>query len=652
MKLLRFLFQPRAKLYAVCLLSSVLFLTAAPVLPTPTTGAVTQALPAGATQYDLISQGFNLPSAFTLRFKSGSVFQFDAGATFAGSSSAFLAAIGATATYVPQTTTVNGHALSANVTITKSDVGLAAVENTALSTWPGTANLTTLGTITAGTWHATALGAAYGGFGADVSGQSGVPLFATGVATFAGTSGTGNFARVTSPTFVTPALGAATATTLNALTLTAASTGFTVAGGTASKTLTVGNTLALAGTDGTTMTFPSTSATVARTDAANTFTGTQTIATIGGAATTVVGNITVSGTGTNSVAGILGIGAPASYASAAIGDLVLPNASALRSSNAAGTNTFQLLRLNSSNIIQIDPQSLGVSVLNALTMQGASTTYASTGTGISMHGGSSIAAASGVITLTPAGGSPSVQIASAGPLVVNSSTASTSTTTGAIQVTGGAGIQGSVFVGGQVQTPATNTQTGFGAGIAPDSNFKFNALSSTANTGIQLRSTATGGYSQLNLQNDGSEYFNIFLVGSTYSSGDIASRTVGMDASGRPINILNGATSLTQWTSGIISSGTLAVKYTTEAATSGAGGLTTAGGIYAAKKIVGNTDIIAGGVIQHHAYIASGLPAAASYPGGICYVTDATATTRLSIVAGTGSNHVMVFSDGTNWLIL
>lgn len=46
---------------------------------------------------------------------------------------------------------------------------------------------------------------------------------------------------------------------------------------TSAKTLSVSNSLTLAGTDGTTMTFPSTSATIARTDAANTFVGTQTL---------------------------------------------------------------------------------------------------------------------------------------------------------------------------------------------------------------------------------------------------------------------------------------------------------------------------------------------------------------------------------------
>jgi hypothetical protein len=37
--------------------------------------------------------------------------------------------------------------------------------------------------------------------------------------------------------------------------------------------------------------------------------------------------------------------------------------------------------------------------------------------------------------------------------------------------------------------------------------------------------------------------------------------------------------------------------------------------------------------------------------GDRSFVTDATATTFNSIVAGTGSNKVPVFSDGTNWRI-
>lgn len=82
---------------------------------------------------------------------------------------------------------------------------------------------------------------------------------------------------LTSPTLVTPALGVATATSINKVTFTAPATGstLTIANG---KTLTANNSITLAGTDATTMTFPSTSASVARTDAAQTFTGTQTFA--------------------------------------------------------------------------------------------------------------------------------------------------------------------------------------------------------------------------------------------------------------------------------------------------------------------------------------------------------------------------------------
>jgi len=39
--------------------------------------------------------------------------------------------------------------------ITKTDVGLANVENTALSTWAGSANIASVGIITVGTWQGT-----------------------------------------------------------------------------------------------------------------------------------------------------------------------------------------------------------------------------------------------------------------------------------------------------------------------------------------------------------------------------------------------------------------------------------------------------------------------------------------------------------------
>jgi trimeric autotransporter adhesin len=56
--------------------------------------------------------------------------------------------------------------------IVKADVGLGSVENTALSTWAGTTNLTTLGTLTSGTWNAGVIAGQYGGTGVNNTGKT------------------------------------------------------------------------------------------------------------------------------------------------------------------------------------------------------------------------------------------------------------------------------------------------------------------------------------------------------------------------------------------------------------------------------------------------------------------------------------------------
>lgn len=67
-----------------------------------------------------------------------------------------------------------------------------------------------------------------------------------------GTTGSGSVVLATSPTLVTPALGVASATTINKLAITAPATGSTLAVADG-KTLTCSNTLTLAGTDGSTL---------------------------------------------------------------------------------------------------------------------------------------------------------------------------------------------------------------------------------------------------------------------------------------------------------------------------------------------------------------------------------------------------------------
>lgn len=47
----------------------------------------------------------------------------------------------------------------------KTDIGLSDVENTALSTWAGSSNITTLGTVATGTWSATTIAINKGGTG-------------------------------------------------------------------------------------------------------------------------------------------------------------------------------------------------------------------------------------------------------------------------------------------------------------------------------------------------------------------------------------------------------------------------------------------------------------------------------------------------------
>lgn len=97
----------------------------------------------------------------------------------------------------------------------------------------------------------------------------------TGVTT---STGSGSVVLSSGPTFTSPVLGAASATSINKVAITAPGSGstLTIDDG---KTLRASATLTLAGTDGKTMTFPATDASIARIDAAQTFTGLQTFTT-------------------------------------------------------------------------------------------------------------------------------------------------------------------------------------------------------------------------------------------------------------------------------------------------------------------------------------------------------------------------------------
>lgn len=91
--------------------------------------------------------------------------------------------------FLSQTGTGSASAAPSWSTVTKSDVGLSNVENTALSSWAGSTNITTLGTVATGTWNASTITVARGGTGANT--LTGV-LVGNGTSAVTGVTGTAN----------------------------------------------------------------------------------------------------------------------------------------------------------------------------------------------------------------------------------------------------------------------------------------------------------------------------------------------------------------------------------------------------------------------------------------------------------------------------
>lgn len=75
----------------------------------------------------------------------------------------------ATASFLGRNTAGTGNVEVLDATTTKTILSLNNVENTALSTWAGTTNITTLGTISSGTWAGTIIPLNKGGTGANLT---------------------------------------------------------------------------------------------------------------------------------------------------------------------------------------------------------------------------------------------------------------------------------------------------------------------------------------------------------------------------------------------------------------------------------------------------------------------------------------------------
>jgi hypothetical protein len=110
--------------------------------------------------------------------------------------------------------------------ITKSDISLANVENTAISTWAGSTNITTLGTIATGTWSATTIALNKGGTGATTQAGAAnavLPSQASANGKYLTSDGTnvswGTVSGYSAPTLGSTSIGSgATVTTITGLT--------------------------------------------------------------------------------------------------------------------------------------------------------------------------------------------------------------------------------------------------------------------------------------------------------------------------------------------------------------------------------------------------------------------------------------------------
>ena len=133
----------------------------------------------GAT-YDTLKLGAGEATSATIGNVSNTELQYLDGVTSAVQTQldSKLSSSTASSTYAP----INAPTFTGTVSgITKSMVGLGNVENTALSTWAGSSNITTLGTIATGTWSATEIAVAKGGTGATSASAARTNLGATTV---------------------------------------------------------------------------------------------------------------------------------------------------------------------------------------------------------------------------------------------------------------------------------------------------------------------------------------------------------------------------------------------------------------------------------------------------------------------------------------
>ena len=530
----------------------------------------------------------------------------------------------------------------ASASTARTNLGLGNVENTAVSTWAGSTNLTTLGTITAGTWQGTAVAVANGGTGATDAATARANL-----GTFGGSGTINTIPRFTgTATFGDSGVtddGTTVSVTRNTASSSSITGGLVVAGGVG-----IGGSLYSAGTAnnfGSSSTITTTGSginSVAAIRGLSSSGANETSTSVygrsnntanGGQAIGIVGHALASGGDGTSIA-VYGIADRAAGGGVGLSRVIAGKFTATTAATVAGKISYGILS---------DATATGGS--NASTVYGGSFTAAGAGTSPTAYG--LYATASGAVANYAGYFGP-------GLVAISDTTASTSGSTGALSVAGGSGIAGALMVGTLPTTGGFNI-TNLKSRIH-NGNATGTVLQLSINNRPLIDWSYDGTYATTQWQNSAGsqvlrQYVNVpggTMTWERYSGGN-SSRALRMDLSGMTLEL--GADSAAATTGGLgASTVNTVVKATTAATSTTIGALTVAGG----TGIAG--DLYTGNLI--HRSTASGLTASTTQTQGQMPLTKeinqisvcANANDTVTLPSAVSGERITVINNGAQTL--